>query len=220
MAMTNTSWLSTFLHWMFAVFSVLAILVTVVLFAVWLVDPQLPPDARFGPHHMNLMNEPGTVALQNSTFTVTALRGNIVLTVRQAGGLIEVLKHHGFPVAMLNTAFFALLFDFLRRLFRNVGRGESFTWQSVRLVQIVGLSLIVFSYVSAFAQRWFMHAAYAYLSQHAALSISGTPLHLPPVHGEMIPLFPPLFFSGLLVLALSEVFRQGLVLKSENDLTV
>jgi Protein of unknown function (DUF2975) len=29
-----------------------------------------------------------------------------------------------------------------------------------------------------------------------------------------------LFFSGLLVLALSEVFRQGLALKTENDLTV
>ena len=30
----------------------------------------------------------------------------------------------------------------------------------------------------------------------------------------------PLFFSGLLVLALSEVFRQGLALKDENALTI
>jgi hypothetical protein len=96
----------------------------------------------------------------------------------------------------------------------------------VRLVQIVGFTLIVYSLVSAMAENWFMHAAYAYLAQHATVTISGTPLHLPAARGMDFPHingFPfgsPVFFSGLLVLALSEVFRQGLALKSEHDLTV
>lgn len=227
--MTNTSWLPKVLRWMFAVFSILAALGAVALCVLWLIDPHLPPNTRFAePLGVFLLGHPGTVAFQNSTFTLTALHGNVLLTVEQAGGLIEVLKHYGLPVLILNAAFFALLFDLLRRLFRNVGRGESFTWQSVRLVQIVGGSLIVFSLVSAFAESWFVHAAYAYLVQHAALSISGTILHLPQAQthgigigrGHGFPFGSPMFFSGLLVLALSEVFRQGLVLKSENDLTV
>jgi len=130
------------------------------------------------------------------------------------------------PLAILNVLFFTLLFDLLRRLFRNVGRGESFTRQSVRLVQIIGLSLLVFSVASAFAEAWFAHALYNYLADHAVVTISGTSLHLPATHhmsisgGHRFPFGSSYFFSGLLVLALSEVFRQGLVLKTESDLTV
>jgi len=78
--------------------------------------------------------------------------------------------------------------------------------------------------VSAVGQSWFHHALYLYLVQNATLSISGMTVHLPAMHKFEInggsPFGSPIFFSGLLVLALSEVFRQGLVLKRENDLTV
>lgn len=225
--MTNTSWLPKALRWMFAIFSIFAALCAGALLLCLMIDPTLPPSFHFGPLNVNLMGQPGTVAMRDSAFALTALHGAINLSVEQAGGLIETLKHYGLPVLILNAVFFAVLFDLLRRLFRNVGRGESFTRQSVRLVQIIGVSLIIFSLVSAFAESWFVHAMYAYLAQHAVLVISGTPLHLPPSHGMTIhigshgfPFGTPVFFSGLLVLALSEVFRQGLVLKRENDLTV
>ena len=84
----------------------------------------------------------------------------------------------------------------------------------------------IISLVSAFAESWFAQAAFAYLAQHTVVTVSGTSLHLPEPSGRIIPRvhgFPfgsPVFFSGLLVLALSEVFRQGLALKNENDLTV
>lgn len=226
--MANTSWLSTFLHWMFAVFAVLASLFTIALVVLWIIDPRLPADAHFGPRDLHMVNQPGTVELQHSTFTLNLLRGNLSLTVKQADGLIEVVKHHGFPVLFLHGLFSVLLFELLRRLFRNVVRRESFTWQNVRLVQTIGISLIAFSLLSAFAENWFAHAVYSYLADHAVVSISGTPLQMP--HGmahhfrigwsHSFPFGTPLFFSGLLVLALSEVFRQGMVLKSENDLTV
>jgi hypothetical protein len=216
-------------RWIFAVLAVFAVLGAVAICLAIIINPKLPAGTHFGPIAIDVLGEPGTVVLSpaggDSNFTVTALRGNLILSAEKAGGLVEVLKHWGLPLTLLNMIFFAVLFDLLRRLFRNVGRGDSFTLQSVRLVQILGGWLILFSLVSAFAEHWFSEAAFAYLAQHTTLTISGTALHLPPPHNRIMPHvgFPfgsPIFFSGLLVLALSEVFRQGLALKSENDLTV
>ena len=224
--MSNTSWLAKILKWMFAIFAVGSALGAVAFAGLWAVCPQLPPDASFGPYRIVVLDQLGSVALNGSTFSLTALHGNLDLRVNQAGGLIAVLEHYGLPVLVLKAAFFATLFWLLFRLFRNVARRESFTQQTVRLVQTIGVALIVFSLVFAAAESWFFHAAYAYVAQHATLQISGTPLRLP--HGSQsvtissggFPFGTPIFFSGLLVLALSEVFRQGLALKSENDLTV
>src|SRR5258706_4438904 len=226
--MTSMSVLPRIFRWVFTVLAVLAAIAAVAICIAILIDPRLPAGTHFGPMKVDLMGQPGTVALGvvggDSDFTVTALRGSVSLFVDKAGGLIEVLKHYGLPLILIKAIFLALLFDLLRRLFRNVGRGESFTPQSVYLVQLIGAALIVFSLVSAFAAGWFAQAAYGYLAQHAVLTVSGTTLHLPAMHGfphgHGFPLGSPVFFSGLLVLALSEVFRQGVELKNENDLTV
>jgi hypothetical protein len=192
-----------------------------------IIDPRLPPGTHFGPTEVGILGQPGTVALRavdgDSNFTATALQGTVVLSVEKAGGLVQVLVHHGLPVALVHLLFLAALFELLRRLFRNVGRGESFTRQTVQLVQIVGFSLIVYSIVSAFAESWFLNAAYGYVASHSALIIEGKLLHLPQLTGAPFPHRQggsPIFFAGLLVLALSEVFRQGLALKAEHDLTV
>ncbi|RPH53276.1 MAG: DUF2975 domain-containing protein, partial [Acidobacteria bacterium] len=53
---------------------------------------------------------------------------------------------------------------------------------------------------------------------------SGTSVRLPPAaNTQLLVRFPfgsPVFLSGLLVLALAEVFRQGLALQRESDLTI
>jgi hypothetical protein len=227
--MPTVSVLPKIFRWVFTVFALLAVLGGLAICLVMVIDPKLPADTHFGPLNVDLLGQPGTVALRptngDADFTVTALRGSVTVFVERAGGLIELLKRYGLPLILIKMIFLAVLFDLLRRLFRNVGRGESFTRQNVNLVQIVGVSLLVFSLVSAFAEDWFVHALYAYVAQHSVVTISGTALHLPPAHGMRLPGggFPfgtPIFFSGLLVLALSEVFRQGLALKNENDLTV
>jgi len=92
-------------------------------------------------------------------------------------------------------------------------------------VQIVGGALIVFSLVTAIAESWFAYTMYDYLVQHAQILISGTPVQPPPAQrppwlGNGFPLHRPALFAGLLVLALAEVFRQGLALQRDNDLTV
>jgi hypothetical protein len=92
------------------------------------------------------------------------------------------------------------------------------------LVQIVGGSLIVFSLIAAIGETWFAHAMYGYLVDHTQVSISGTPVRLPPGDNSpvigRVPFRSSAFYSGLLVLALAEVFRQGLALQRDNELTV
>ena len=214
-------------RWVFTVLVGLTLLAAVCICIAMVIDPRLPAGTHFGPKQVEILGQPGTVALtavgSQSNFTVTALRSTIVLTIQNAGDLIEVLVRNGLPLGLLHALFAALLFELLRRLFRNVGRGESFTRQTVQLVQIVGLSLVVFSIVSALAESWFIHASYPYLVSHALLTVEGKQLHLPALGGHPFPHSSggsPIFFSGLLVLALSEVFRQGLALKDEHDLTV
>ena len=218
-------------RWVFTGLAVLTALAAVVLIAVILVDPTLPPDARFGPVHGQLMGQPATLALQphasgqgEPALSARAFNGNVTMTVDKPAGAIELLKRYGLPLLLIYAVFFAALFELLRRLFRNVGRGESFTPQNVRLVQVVGGALIIFSLISAVGESWFAHAMYAYLTEHTQFAISGTSIRLPPAENTQLvvrlPFGSPVFLSGLLVLALAEVFRQGLALQRESDLTV
>jgi hypothetical protein len=218
-------------RWVFTGLAVLTALAAVVLIAVILVDPTLPPDARFGPVHGQLMGQPATLALQphasgqgEPALSARAFNGNVTMTVDKPAGAIELLKRYGLPLLLIYAVFFAALFELLRRLFRNVGRGESFKPQSVRLVQVVGGALIIFSLISAVGESWFAHAMYAYLTEHTQFAISGTSVRLPPAENTQLvvrlPFGSPVFLSGLLVLALAEVFRQGLALQRESDLTV
>jgi len=225
-----SSALPSLFRWLFTILAGLTALAALLVTIVILVNPHVPAGAHFGPMNIDVLGHPGTLLLRPSNgdfdFIVTGLRGSLTLFIAKAGGMIELLKRYGLPLTLMNMIFFAVLFDLLRRLFRNVGRGNSFTPQTIRLVQYVGFTLLVFSVVSAFAEHWFGEAAFAYLARHTVITVSGTALRLPDMGMTLFPRFSvlpfgsPVFYSGLLVLALSEVFRQGLVLKNENDLTV
>jgi hypothetical protein len=223
--------LPTLFRIVFAVLAVLAACAAIGLLTVMLVDPTLPSDAQFGPVHGDLLGQPATLAIEPATgdrgepiLRASAFSGNVTLVVDEAAGAIERLKTYGLPLLLIRALFLAALFELLRRLFRNVGRGESFTPQSVRLVQIVGGALVAFSVVAALGETWFAHAMYGYLSGHTQIAVSGTSVQLPPagkfsLHGHF-PFRGAVFFCGLLVLALAEVFRQGLALQRDSDLTV
>ncbi len=143
----SVSFLPRLFRWGFTILEVICVIGAVAICVAMVIDPSLPPGVQFGPYHVDFAGQPGSIAMRaangDSDFTLTAFRGTIVLFVEKAGGLIRVALHHALPVAFVSTVFFIVLFDLLRRLFRNVGRGDSFTRQSVYLVQIVGVSLIV-----------------------------------------------------------------------------
>jgi len=224
--MADTRWLARVLKWVFLVFEVLMGIGAVAIVIVMIISPRLPAQAGFGPANVDIWGLPGTIMIRNSDFAAVLAHGGIMVRVDNAAALVEIALRFGLPLGLLCVAFYFLLFDLLRRLFRNVLRGESFTRTTVRLVQGIGLSLLVFSLASAVAEGMFQFALFQYLTHHASIIVSGTHLNLPQVNemhfgsdGHSV-FGSPYFFTGLLVLALSEVFRQGLVLKNENDLTV
>jgi hypothetical protein len=228
--MASVSILPRIFQWVFLVLAVAFALAAVMVGVVMLVNPHMPPGAHLGPAQLELAGQPGTVVLRstgtNSDFLGTAFGGSVSLTVEKANGLVELVKHYGLPLVLLNMIFLALLFELLRRLFRNVGRGESFTQGTIGLVQGVAILLIVFSFVLSFAEGLLVYNLFAYLAQHAMITVSGSQVHFPAAQYEMFPtghgfvFDSPMFFSGLLVLALSEVFRQGLALMNEHALTI
>jgi len=228
--MVPLSLLPRIFHWLFLALALAFLLAAFMVVILMIANPHMPPGAHLGPAEFKLAGQPGTVILRStgseSDFLATAFGGNVSVGVEKAGGLIEFLKRYGLPLLFLNMIFLAGLFELLRRLFRNVAQGTSFTRQTIRLVQGVGGWLILFSFVLAFAEGLFYYNLLTYLTQHAVITISGTPVHLPAPQYEVfhggrgLPFGSPLFFSGLLVLALSEVFRQGLMLQNEHELTI
>lgn len=92
-------------------------------------------------------------------------------------------------------------------------------------MQIIGVSLMVFAFVATIGKSWFGYEMYAVLADNTRVAVSGTPVQLPPAVappwlGARFPLWDAAFLTGLLVLALAEVFRQGLALQRDSDLTV
>ncbi|MGH6873136.1 MAG: DUF2975 domain-containing protein [Rhizomicrobium sp.] len=230
--MKSTAFLPQLFGWGFTILEALTGLGALVILLTILIHPALPPNAHFGPIQREVGGQTATFAIAPppdggpSQVIVHAFNGNATMTVKQPAGLVDLLIGHGLPLVLTYVLFLAVLFDLLRRLFRNVGRGESFTPQSVRLVQIVGGALIVFAVVTGVIKVWYTRMVFAYLLQHTEIAISGTPVRLPhvgsePMHlGHWLPFGDSVFWSGLLVLALAEVFRQGLALKRDADLTV
>lgn len=229
----STAFLPKAFRVLFTILEVLAGIAAIGVVICMIADPTLPADAHFGPHHGEILGQSAEFALQPAaagqhepTLTAQLFNGTVAMTMKEPGGFIELAKEYGLPLLLLHCLFAVVVLDLLRRLFRNVGRGESFTSQTVRLVQFLGGSLIVFSIVSAFGENWFAHAAFSYLLQHTDVVVGGTPVTLPhtDVHhmhfGHWLPFGRGGFWYGLLVLALAEVFRQGLALRRDNELTV
>lgn len=231
-----TGTLPTIFRWFFTVLAAICAFWVVAVCVLILVNPHLPAGTHIGPHEADFLGQPGSVEFRPAgndfDFTLTAFRGNLTLFVHEAGGLFETAKHYGLPVLLVLMVFYTALFELLRRLFRNVGRGNSFTQGTVRLVQILGGGLIAFSFILSAIESLFRMAVLTYFSQHAVITVSGAQVQMHQAmfsHHHGLPFLPsgdgfpfasPMFFSGLLVLALSEVFRQGLALKKEHELTI
>lgn len=228
--MNRKSRLPTICRWIFAACTVLALIGAVVVVIMMVIGPL--GTAGKGTTHISgqvttevsASPAPGTLMLQSKAGSGRIYVSEITAVVsdKDAGPLRQLTQTYGLPFHLVDMLFLVIVFDLLRRLFRNVERGESFTPQTIRLVRLTGLSLIVFSLVSAVLDGMFSGAVMEYLRTHAILSepavrwLDASP-HEARFH---INLESPIFFAGLLILALSEVFRQGLALKNENDLTI
>jgi hypothetical protein len=111
------------------------------------------------------------------------------------------------------------------RLCRNVENGEIFSMGNLQLVRRLGWLLIADAVAGFAVQLWTARYVASYIN--ANLSFRGLQVASPnsaDFLSSMAPTSADLAISqiiyGLLVLCLTEVFRQGVKLKQEADLTV
>lgn len=164
---------------------------------------------------------PGSLALE-------AVRGKLQVDLAsQDAALTSAVRQAIIPSMAALIVFCYLMFSALACVCANLERGEAFNEQNLRLVRRIGIYLIVYSLVGAALEQWASYVLAGYFGQHVVLTGLATNLPFAGRSGALqFGLTPGMFTSqggfllGLLVLVVAEAFRQGLNLKTENDLTV
>lgn len=210
------------MRWLFALLSALSVLGAVAIATVLAVNPPDAPWHAMGLDTMRFHPAAGVMTLRPQPVgpEVTVTR---IGTRPQANPMVDEAAAHQIrrvilAMELVYAVYFALLFDLMRRMFRNVQDGQSFTVRTLRLVRLVGLLLLVFALVSSSVETWACQTLVSYFCGH--VDAMQTQSWLVQVRDPNIPFGGSALFYGLLILALSEVFAQGLALKQENDLTV
>jgi hypothetical protein len=148
-------------------------------------------------HMIRINTVEGTLAFQSKPGT------NQVLDSLELPFVLSLLCTGGLSVIILNL---------LRRMFQSVGRGEAFSVGNIRKLRWIGVSFLVSCFLKTLATAWLLHrmTAFAVQSLGADKVVLGSA-----TDGDWSGLA-----VGLVVLALAEIFRQGLLLKEEALLTV
>lgn len=108
------------------------------------------------------------------------------------------------------------------RLCRNVENGEIFSLGNLKLVRWLGIVVIIDAVAGAVLGSWIACALADYV--RTRISVAGleilSPVPVMTLIEEHVGMHLGSLVMGLLVLCLAEVFRQGLKLKQDADLTV
>jgi hypothetical protein len=138
-----------------------------------------------------------------------------IVTIAQADNAARALRFVRWPFlfSMICTGLTcAALLELARRVLRSVEKQEVFTSENIRNVYGIGIILIVSNVVNHLLVGWLVSRTIAFVTTQlpegtAALDSSFV-------------IEPFGIAAGLLIVALAEVFRQGLALKEENQLTI
>jgi hypothetical protein len=164
------------------------------------------------------------------TIAITDLQGTVSVHGQGEGSaLARFARAATLPLVIVNAAFITVVLDLLRRLFRSLERRESFSKSTVALVHKIGVTIIVFTLLSDAARTWHDHAVVVYLGRHATVQEAGLAFTSATANATVLKFGSKQIgihvswsgiMAGLLVLSLGEVFREGLALKEENELTI
>lgn len=127
------------------------------------------------------------------------------------------------PSIALRYLLWFVVSDLLWRLCRNVERGEVFSDRNLKLLRWLGAAIMVTGILHSLVQTW----ADRRLGQFVLENMTFEGLKVLSLAGSfwnavLNALFLTLnsIVTGLLIFVVSEVFRQGLALKQESELTV
>jgi hypothetical protein len=183
---------------------------------------------------ISLPTSPESVGLSSDTappgsLQLNSLRGTLQVDLASNdAALVSAIRWSIIPSMAVLIVFSYVVFASLRTVCANLERGVVFNDENLRLVRRIGLSLIAYGLIGAGLEIWGSHVLGGYFSQHVVLTGLKASLPFPSGSGALH------FFNisaglltnqgelmvGCLVLVVAEAFRQGLNLKTENDLTV
>lgn len=152
---------------------------------------------------------------------MNSLQGNLRLDLfSNDRAMSEAALLGGMPQLAILFGVGWFLLGLLRDLCANFARGEVLSDNNLRLTRRIGWTFVISAFVNIAAKVWANWVIGGYLKSHVLLASAGgaRPMEIS-LSGGTFSLMDDLI-TGLLILVLSEAFRQGLALKAENDLTV
>jgi len=202
------------------------------LFGPWLTNRfQSRPNLVVSLGDVSLPSNPGAMELKSDTarpgaLALKSLRGTLEVDIgSNDAGLVRAVRLALIPALVIFAAFSWILFSALRNVCANIALGDVFSERNLRLVRGIGVTLIVYSLAGGLVWMWGSYVFSDYLARHVVLTGISSGLQWP-VGSLFFNLSPGALTSpgglvtGCLVLVVAEAFRQGLNLKTENDLTV
>jgi len=187
----------------------------------WLNFPEPPSNHRMA--EVALTFKPGVYQLTMAKglagdVALTNVRGTLEINGTSTNAELTSLVRWDLVLRIaVGLAFCYVLCDLLCKLCANVERGEIFSEKNTRLVRNLGITIIGAQAVGFAVGTWYAHLIRIFLEQKVVTE--GVRLQIYQ-RGTMFSLDLGMVVTGCLVLALGEVFRQGLALKKENELTV
>ena len=193
------------------------------------------PKVAFTFGEAYLQAAPNAVGLSSDTakpdsLSLGDLRGLLKVNLCSSDpALASAIYRSMIPVLAVGAVFLWVLFSSLRAMCANIERGEVFSDRNLLLVRRVGWIFIANSVAGFAVAFWAAYVMGGYLGHHVVLTGLSTGTLYPGGKGAVgftMPMATIPFAGvggliiGCLVLMLSEAFRQGLALKTENDLTV
>jgi len=171
------------------------------------------------------LSNPGLVHARSSTgdaaeVELTSLNGSLVVkNAGESAELSSLLRWRFLLCGAPGVIFPIFLFGLLSQLCSKVEQGEIFSVRNTTLVRNLGITILGYQAISIGGS-----IGYAYMVSrfvHRYVVVEGIQLNVGWYgnHGWFSP-SASLIVTGCLVLLLAKVFRQGLELKSENELTV
>lgn len=177
-------------------------------------------DVRFEPSGVKISQDAHPATAE---FRLSSLSGTVHASEGRAGNadFERFNRQTLFPSLFFTYLLWLAVSDLLWRLSRNVERGEVFVDANLKLLRWLGLAVMVSSPLLWIARGWEKLRLQEFVLEH--VRFEGLHLAASDTGMTTLLLYSPFNMSvltGLLIFVVAEVFRQGLALKQEADLTV